>query len=310
MKQTTTTENKEKQSVKNIAIYIALLTMTTNAVIDLFNKWKEYYTANYIQSYVPEWSHEIQIDDISNFESIFTGSVYDIIQKKWWYDGIPNSISYKKNGMIESIDVSCYLENLNSANIWLFNTRWNSEISHASGLIYYLEKDFKINKVLFEEISSQRINIVPEDSYRDKVAKIQKFVRSLWYERDLIYLWETQKLPALSDYQLPSLANLMIGKMDCNNKTGLFIQLCRSNDILVWVGSSLTHMTPVVYSNKNDAMRKIIKANTAVWYTHNWIVVDPTNTDISNGSRRPAIAGDMIGDSYVGMKFVIAQCPK
>lgn len=288
---------------------LALITVTANAVIDLFKKWNEYYTENYVQSYVPEWTNEIQIDNATKFESIFTSSVHDIIKRKWWHDSIPNNIVYKQNGTIDTLDVSDYTKSLKSLEIGLLNTRGSSEISHATWLIRYLQRDFNVNQCMFEEISSKWIDIWSEDSYWDKVTKIQKFVRSLWYERDLIYLGNNKNLPALSNYQLPSLANLMIGKMDCNNKTGLFVQLCRSNDILVGIWSSLTHMTPVVYSHKDDAMRKLIKANTTVWYTYNWIVVDPTNTDIANGVRRPAIAGDMIGDAYEGMKFVFAKAP-
>lgn len=302
-------DKNNKLSIKNIAVSFAIIAMTTNAVIDLFNKGKAYYTENYIQSYVPDWTTQIQIDNQANFESIFTASIDDIIKRKWWHDTIPDIISYKKSGVTQTIDVGTYIENLDKTDIGLLNTRGNSEISHATGLIHYLQRDFQIHQCLFEDLSSKWITILPEDSYRDKVAKIQKFVRSLWYERDLIYLGDNQELPALSNYQLPSLANLMIGKMDCNNKTGLFIQLCRANNILVGIWSSITHMTPVVYSHKDDAMWKLIKANTSVWYVYNWIVVDPTNTDITSGIRRPAVAGDMIGDPYEGMKFVFAKAP-
>ncbi len=294
-----------KLSLKSGLFYIALLTMTANAVIDLFDKWKEYYAKNYVQSYVPDGTSHMQIDDATKFETIFTGSVPEIIKRKWWYDSIPDIISYKTNGTVDTIDVRTY--NTFPIAIWLFNTRGSSEISHATWLIRYLQKDFATNQCLLEDISSQRIAIKSEDSYRDKVTKIQKFVRSLGYERDLIYLGKNKTLAALSNYQLPVLANLMIGKMDCNNKTGLFIQLCRSNNILVGIWSSMTHMTPVVYSHKDDEMRKYIRANTSVWSAYNGVVVDPTNTDVAGGVRRPAITGDMTWEQYTEMKFIVAE---
>lgn len=299
--------NESKLSLKNGIVYIALLTMTTNAVIELFNKWQEYYDANYVQSYVPRWATETKIENAIDFESIVTESTTDVIQRKWGYDSIPDVILYNKDGVVDTIDVSDYMDHVKNTDIGLLNTRWNSEISHATWLIRYLKKDFESQQCLFEEISLKRVTITPEDSYRDKVAKIQKFVRSLWYERDLVYLGKDKNLPALSNYQLPSLANLMIGKMDCNNKTGLFIQLCRSNNIIVWIGSSLTHMTPVVYSHTHDAMRNMIKANTSIWDTYNGIVVDPTISDFTNWIRRPWIAGDINGEAYNEMKFVVAE---
>lgn len=70
--------------------------------------------------------------------------------------------------------------------------------------------------------------------------------------------------------------------MDCNNKTGLFVQLCWTNNILVGIGTSKTHMTPVVYSNTNDPMRKLVSENTSIGDKYKGVVVDPTNTDITS----------------------------
>jgi len=297
--------SNKKLSLKSGLVYLALLTMTTNAVIDLFNKWKEYYAKHYVQSYIPDWTSYIQIKNATKFESIFTKSVSDLIKRKWWYDSIPEVILYKKENDIDTIYVGAYNDFTDA--IGLFNKRGSSEVSHATWLIHYLQNDFQTNQCVMEDISTQRIGIIPEDSYWDKVAKIQKFVRSLGYERDLIFLWDNKDLPALSNYQLPAIANLMIGKMDCNNKTGLFIELCRSNNILVGIWSSMTHMAPVVYSHRDDDMRKYIKENTSIWSTYNWVVVDPTNTDMMSGRRRQAIVWDVIGDQYIDMKFIFAE---
>jgi hypothetical protein len=297
----------QKLSLTKAVAYFGFLAITVNALIDLFDKWKTYYTAHHVQSYVPDWIDNIHINDTTKIESIFTTSVYDIIKRKWWYDSIPHTITYKNNGAIIPIDLDGYTEIFPDTTINLLNQRGSSEISRASGLIGYLQKDFSINQCILEDVSSQRIGITPHDSYRDKVAKIHQFVRSLGNERDVMYLGEDKSLVALSNYQLPAIANLMIGKMDCNNKAWLVIQLCWVHDIVVGIWASKTHMTPVVYSHEQDGIRKYIEENTSVWDTYKWIVVDPSNSAIVSGVRRPAIAGDIVGDQYLGMKFVLAK---
>ncbi len=290
---------------KNIAIFIWFSAITTNAIIDLFDKWSAYHTKFYTKSYVPEWTNNIHINKTTMPQSIITISISDIIKKKWWYDSIPDIISH--NNAVNTIDIRDYKSTLEQASLSSLSTWWNSETSYAINLVHYLQKDFQWNQCILEDVSSLRVGIVADDSYRDKVAKIHKFVRWLWYERDLLYLGKDWNLLALSDYQLPSVANLIIGKMDCNNKAGLFVQLCWVNNIVVGLGSSMTHMSPVVYSDVHDNMRNFIKPNTSVWSMYNGAIVDPTNTDISNKIARPGIVWDMIWDKYNGMKFVVAN---
>jgi hypothetical protein len=50
----------------------------------------------------------------------------------------------------------------------------------------------------------------------------------------------------ITDYQLPGVIIVMANAGDCNNKTGLFLQLCKANGILSAIGISPGHAFPLV----------------------------------------------------------------
>jgi len=318
-KESSSPDNNRKLSLRNGIKYtsiglacLAFLTIATNNIIDLFSKWKARHLAKDLKSSAPSWINNIDID-VVKIESMLTTSITDIIKIRGTYDSIPNTISYKKNGETYTLDVSDYISTLENAEIGILDKRGKDKTSRTTWLIDYLQKDFQTNQCIIEDISSQRIGIQPDHHYWDKVARIQEFVRSSGPGRDILGLGEKGNLSALSDYQLPWLASLMIRNIDCNNKTGLFVQFCRANGIPVGIGHSPTHIAPFVYTHEDDVLWQYLKSYTnftSRWTTYNWIVVDPSNTSIENGKPKPALVWDMTWGMYNEMKVIFAESPK
>lgn len=306
--------SRKLNNIKNACLSIAALVVIANTADDIIDKIQDRKEKNLAQEQlirtttIPYGQHPYVHDTLP--KSIFSESIWDIIKKKWWFENIPCSISYKKNNQSLTIDISSMVEDICKQEPIILKSFWETKTEKIYGLLKYRSEDYHKNIDIMCDISEQWIDILPDDDYWTKVHKIQNFVWWLWYERDLIYLWEQWNLPALGDYQLPVVANLIIWTMDCNNKTGLFVQLCWSNDILVWAGMSQTHVAPVVYTHGSDKMRNFAKSNTSFSLNgqkYKGVVVDPTGSDFTHKQPRPKIVWDIKWDAYKDMQFVIIK---
>ncbi len=238
-----------------------------------------------------------------------TKSVVDLILKKWGLTQIPDSINYGSKSKNTYIDISPYKHLLTSDSLFLLKNIEGGRFETSVWVNEYCQKDYYKYKPLLQKISSEWIHIQENDSYRDKVGKIQKFIAWLDYDNDILYLGDSAKLSAASDYQLPVLANILIGNMDCNNKTWMFVELCRVNNIISGIGISWNHAAPAVFTDTKDEVWSYIDPNVSVDRASGWslngIVVDPTWSITTDIGQKPLLAGATDAASYKGMTFTI-----
>ena len=238
-----------------------------------------------------------------------TKSVVDLILKKGGLSQIPDSINYGSKSENTYIDISPYKHLLTSDSLFLLKNIEGGRFETSVWVNEYCQKDYYKYKPLLQKISSEWIHIQENDSYRDKVGKIQKFIAWLDYDNDILYLGDSAKLSAASDYQLPVLANILIGNMDCNNKTWMFVELCRVNNIISGIGISWNHSAPAVFTDAKDEIWTYIEPNISFDRASGWslngILVDPTWSITTDTGQKPLLAGSTGAESYKGMTFTI-----
>lgn len=226
-------------------------------------------------------------DNIASGDVFFTKSINDIILKKANIKKIPQSLSYVIDWKKRIIDISSYVETLKTDSLILLSSLWINK-NLTNNLLSYAENDYNKYNSILSDISHTVIWINDADDYWTKVNKIQKFVHNFGYEYDLLYLGK-DGTPLLTDYQLPTLANLIIGRMDCNNKSILFVQLCRVNNILSGIVKATVegdwHILPVVLYDAKSDLRKHKKPTQWLSFSdaegkqYHWLFVEVTGWD-------------------------------
>ncbi|EKD25523.1 MAG: hypothetical protein ACD_80C00038G0002 [uncultured bacterium (gcode 4)] len=260
------------------------------------------------KTYIPYIAPEIS-DSIWFHTNIFSKTIKDIILKKWWLKEMPDSINYTVAWQKKQMDISEYVNSLENDSLFLSKNLGNDLTDASKSISAYCAQDYYRYKSLLQKISLEWVGIETNDSYRDKVSKIQKFVNSFEYENDILYLGKNGTLSAMSDYQLPFLANILVGKMDCNNKAWLFVELCRVNNIISGIWLSSTHASPAVFSDSKDEMWKYLSPNVSIdkpsWGFYNGIIVEPTWNMIINWQKELLLAWDTDNKAYIWMAFTI-----
>ncbi len=156
-----------------------------------------------------------------------------------------DSIKYKKTSI--AIDKPT-LDYLHSEKIYFFPRNTHQQV--ADSMIGYIEKDYAKTKHIIQKISTDIVGIKPTDSYTERIYKIQQFVWNIPYQNDIVALSPHGKM--ITDYQLPGVIIVMSNAWDCNNKTWLFLQLCKANGILSAIGISPWHAFPLVGYKSHD----------------------------------------------------------
>ncbi len=126
----------------------------------------------------------------------------------------------------------------------------------------YIYQDSEKYKTTLQKISADIVWITERDSYTERVYKIHKFVwNDISYPKDIDAIKVSKHWELISDYHMPSLITALKKTGDCNNKTWLFLALCRVNGILWAVWWSPWHIFPLVAYNNPNAWQWIININ-------------------------------------------------
>jgi hypothetical protein len=187
-----------------------------------------------------------------------------------------NKISYR--GKELAID-SATLESLHVEPLQFLQT--DASRQHiVDFLANYIYQDAEIYKTMLQKISSDIIGITDKDSYTERVYKIHQFVgKDIAYPKNEDAIKLSEHWEMVSDYQVPSLITALHRIGDCNNKTWLFLALCRVNGVLWAIGISPWHIFPMVAYDNPDIWDVIIK----VW-RYCYVPIEVTNPRWTKGA--------------------------
>lgn len=133
------------------------------------------------------------------------------------------------------------------------------------------------HRTFLQAFSEKIIWISSQDAYTEKIYKIQKFIgQDITYKHDLNYFSKNGSY--MTDYQLPWSLTLILKSGDCNNKTWLFVELCRVNGILSAIAFVPGHTFPLVgYKSKDLEKGHIRPVYTSGDYAY--IPIESTSSD-------------------------------